>query len=244
MNASGPGYIRDSLPAPVRRYFDYALPGTGEVIVRMEALQQGTLRTAVDSQRWLAFTASHRVEPAVTAFAWDARVRMLGPLSLRVSDGFRDGQGYGKVGLGKRITLARAQSDVDMNTAALQRYLAEAVWYPSALLPQAGVSWSARDDRSAMATLRRGSTEASLEFHFRDDGSVARVYSTARARKVGTVFIATPWEGQLDDYREYQGFRLPRRARVGWWLNDELALVWRGEIELLELELGPGKNDR
>ena len=244
MNASDPGNIRDTLPAPVRRYFDYALPGTGKAIVRMEAVQQGTLRTAIDSQRWLAFTALHHVEPAATAFAWDARVRMLGPLSLRVSDGFRDGQGYGKVGLGKHITLARARGDVDMNTAALQRYLAEAVWYPSALLPRAGVCWSARDDRSAVATFRCGNTEASLEFHFRDDGSVARVYSPARARKIGKAFIATPWEGQLDDYRECQGFRLPHRARVGWRLNDELTLVWRGEIERLELELAPGKNDR
>jgi len=243
VNASDPGNIRDAAPAPVRRYFDYALPGTGEAIVRMEAVQRGAVRTAVDSQCWLSFTALHHVEPAAAAFAWDARVRMLGPLSLRVSDGFRDGQGYGKVGLGKHITLARAQGGADMNTAALQRYLAEAVWYPSALLPQAGVRWSARDDHSAMATLRCGNTEASLQFHFRDDGSVARVYSPARARKVGKTFIATPWEGRLEDYRECQGFRLPHRACVGWWQGDELALVWRGEIERLELELARRQDD-
>src|SRR5690606_1406051 len=115
VNASDPGNIRDAAPAPVRRYFDYALPGTGEAIVRMEAVQRGAVRTAVDSQCWLSFTALHHVEPAAAAFAWDARVRMLGPLSLRVSDGFRDGQGYGKVGLGKHITLARAQGGADMN---------------------------------------------------------------------------------------------------------------------------------
>lgn len=203
----------------------------------MTAIQRGTLRTAVDSLRWLSFTALHRVTPSATSFSWDARVRIFGPLSLRVSDGFRDGEGYGKVGTGCGITLARAQGGTDMNTAALQRYLAEAVWYPSALLPQAGVSWSERDAYSATATLRRGSTEASLQFHFRNDGSVERVYSPARARKVGKTFVATPWEGQLDDYGECQGFCLPRRARVGWWLNDELALVWRGDIQRLDLDL-------
>lgn len=57
MNASDPGNIRDAAPAPVRRYFDYALPGTGEAIVRMDAVQRGAVRTAVASQRWLAFTA-------------------------------------------------------------------------------------------------------------------------------------------------------------------------------------------
>ena len=235
--------LPDNLPTPVRRYLEFALPASGESIASMESVQRGTLRTAVDSQRWLAFTALHRVTPADTSFSWDARVRLFGPLSLRVSDGFRDGEGYGKVGLGAGITLARVHGDAHMNTAALQRYLAEAVWYPSALLPQAGVHWSPLDDHSATATLRCGNTEVSLQFHFRDDGSVERVFSPARARKVGKRFIATPWEGQLEDYRQYQGFYLPRRARVGWWLNGELALVWRGEIGQMDLVLAPHATD-
>ena len=168
---------------------------------------------------------------------------MFGPLSLRVSDGFREGVGYGRVGLGAGITLARAQGGTHMNSAALQRYLAEAVWYPSALLPQAGVHWSPLDDHSATALLRCGSTEVSLPFHFREDGSIERVFSPARARKVEKNFIMTPWEGQLEDYHEYQGFYLPRRARVGWWLDNELALVWRGEIRQMALQLAPGAND-
>src|SRR5690606_19216013 len=74
--------------------------------------------------------------------------------------------------------------------------------------------------------------------------SVARIFSPARARKIGKRFIATPWQAQLEDYRQYQGFCLPRRARVGWWLNGELALVWRGEIGQMDLVLehtGPCK---
>src|SRR5690606_41329205 len=80
VNASDPGNIRDAAPAPVRRYFAYALPDTGEALVRTEAVQRGAVRTAVHSQCWQSFTALHRVEPPAAAFARDAWGRMPGPL--------------------------------------------------------------------------------------------------------------------------------------------------------------------
>ena len=40
-----------------------------------------------------------------------------------------------------------------MAEGELMRFLAEAAWYPTALLPSQGVRWQGADERSAFATL-------------------------------------------------------------------------------------------
>ena len=50
------------------------------------------------------------------------------------------------------------------------RYLAEAVWYPTALFPGQGVQWKAVNDSSAFGTLTDGDVSITLLFTFGKDG--------------------------------------------------------------------------
>jgi hypothetical protein len=118
--------------------------------------------------------------------------------------------------------------------AALHRYLAEAVWYPSALLPSSGVQWSAIDERRAMASLSNAGMRAVLEFRFNDAGEVESVFTPGRWQQVGKSYRMTPWEGRFSDYRQHQGLRVPFKGEVGWHTDDRLDIVWRGEVTQLD----------
>ncbi|MCB1837366.1 MAG: hypothetical protein KDH99_07060 [Alcanivoracaceae bacterium] len=218
------------LPVPVQRYLAFAGVDPVRPVVAMHATQSGTLRTDVHATRWYAFAATHEVSLPDRMFSWHARVRLFGPLGLHVRDGFRNGEGYGEVAIGKRLRIAQAQGGA-MNSAALLRYLAEAIWYPGALLPEAGVSWTPLDAHSAQASLGVGESRAVLQFFFAENGAVTRVYAPARARKDGKHFVDTPWEASLDDYRTQQGLTVPWRAQVGWWVGGVLQPVWRGTLD-------------
>jgi hypothetical protein len=43
------------------------------------------------------------------------------------------------------------------------RFLAEAPWYPTTLLPGQGVRWKAIDDSTASATIQDGDTRVTLD---------------------------------------------------------------------------------
>ena len=74
----------DSLPAPVARYLRWALPEP--LSLRYVRIQQiGTLRTDVQTDRWMDFTAEHIAAPAAPGFVWNARVA-IAPLAGRQSD--------------------------------------------------------------------------------------------------------------------------------------------------------------
>ena len=68
---------------------------------------------------------------------WNARVEVAPLLHVRVCDALVEGRGSGHVSLLSAFTVSSDSGTPEMNAGSLHRYLAEAVWYPVALLPSA-----------------------------------------------------------------------------------------------------------
>src|SRR5207249_11032068 len=78
-------------------------------------------------------------------FVWDAAIRVAPFLSVRVRDAYIRGAGSMQGRLAAVVTVVDQRDRPELNAGALQRYLAEAVWFPTALLPGQGVAWQAVD---------------------------------------------------------------------------------------------------
>jgi hypothetical protein len=120
------------LPPPVARYFRHALR-SGQKLIRTAKIQQsGVLRTSPMTERWSSFTAIQLVVPPATGFVWKAKVDMPLAAHLRVLDSYIAGVGSGRVSLLSAFAVASAASAPELDSGALHRYLAEAVWCPTA----------------------------------------------------------------------------------------------------------------
>src|SRR5215204_6615711 len=60
----------DALPAPVARYLQRAVPAGRAAISGVTLRERGQLRTSVDSDRWMTFTASHSARVGEPGFVW------------------------------------------------------------------------------------------------------------------------------------------------------------------------------
>ena len=224
----------DSLPAPVARYLRWALPETPSMrLVRLE--QRGTLRTDTQSERWMPFEAEHLVAPGAVGFVWNARVTVAPLLHVRVRDAYIEDEGSGHVSLLSAFGISAASGTPEMNSGSLHRFLAEAVWYPVALLPGPTLQWSPIDSSRALATLTDHGLSVSLEFRFADTGEVTGIYTPARWGTFGGGYEQRPWEGHFRNYERTNGFRVPTEGEVGWYVGDEWRAVWKGTI----LEFAP-----
>lgn len=228
----------EGLPDPVHRYMRHAVADDQRPIRVMRMTQSGELRSDPRRPRWLKFRAKHALRPGARRFSWDARVRLLPLLHLRVRDAYADGVGSGEVQFLSTVTVASESNGPELNAASLHRYLAEAVWYPTALLPCAGVKWTPVDASSALATLSDKGNTVSLEFRFNELGEVVGIHTDGRWSRTGKGYELTPWEGRFRGYRAYQGTLVPTKAEVGWYADGRLEIVWRGEVTSLEYEFG------
>ena len=222
------------LPAPVRRYFDAVLE-EGRPRVRTARLEQrGEFRLGGPSGSWKPMRATQHYAVDPPGFVWDARIDLAPLVPVRVVDAYERGRGSLRALVWSTVPVADAEHGPRLDEGELLRYLAEAVWFPTALLPAAGVAWSPVDDDSARATLEdRGST-ASAVFHFDEDDLVERVTVDERYRQETEEFA--PWVGRFDRYRWVDGCRIPTEASVEWTTAEGPLPYWRARIAGVEYD--------
>jgi hypothetical protein len=218
------------VPPPVRRFFERALTPGQRVVAGATCRQAGSFLVR-PPRTWRPFRAVQTFDTRPPAFAWDARIRALPGVAITVRDTLADGQGAVSARLLGLVTLASAGGTPDVAVGALQRYLAEAVLLPTALLPREGVVWTAVDGHRARAALTTGATTASLEFAFGEDALVESVFAPDRPRDLGGGrSVPTPWRGRWFDPGVRDGMRVPTRGEVEWVLAEGPLPYWRAAV--------------
>jgi hypothetical protein len=161
----------------------------------------------------------------------------MGPgVTVRVRDAFIDGIGSMRAALFGVIPLVDATAAPELASGALHRYLAEAVWFPTALLPGQGMVWTASGRDSATATLTEGGTTVSLEFRFNEHGEIIESFTPSRLREVDGRYVLTPWAVTYADYAVTSGVRIPLSGEVAWWLDGRRFVYWRGRVTTIAHE--------
>jgi len=228
------------LPEPVEKYFRYALTD-GQSFIRTSWLEQtGELKIAPESNDWSTFKATQIISQDAASFLWDAKISMAPFFHVRVADSLIDGAAAGNVYLMSAISIARDKDKAELNSAALYRYLAEAVWHPTALLPQSGVVWESVDENRAVAHFTKFNISISLEFIFNNAGQIVGIYTRDRYGKFADGYFKYPWQGRFSDYKEFDGMKIPARGEVGWHLPNGWWLFWKGQIVDANFEFADG----
>ena len=226
----------DGLPAPVQRYFRTVLQEGQPVIAAATIEHAGTFNMSATAEQWKPFTSRQRIATRGPAFLWDARIALMPGLSVRVHDGYVCGEGILHAAVLGLYTVARSRGGGELARGELMRFLAEAPWYPTALLPSQGVRWEAVDDRSANASLADGPLALTLLFGFDDAGLIDSVRAEARGAMAGSEIVMVPWECRLSDYQLRDGITVPTAGEAAWLRPEGRKPYFRGAITSVAYE--------
>lgn len=225
------------LPAPVVRYFAFAL-AEGQRRIRTARIRwDGEMRLQPNAA-WSPFTAEQRFTARPPGFVWDAAVRMIPALPVRVRDSYVGGEGQMLARVGGVATVVNEGGTREMAESALARWLGEAAWFPTALLPGEGVSWEAIDDSTARATVTDGPRRLSAEFHFAATGEILTM-TAMRYRDVKGRGVLTPFVGRYERFERRRGVMIPTSAEVAWVLPEGPFAYWRGRPTQLDYDYEP-----
>ena len=234
----------EGLPAPVKRYFQSVLKDGQPIITAATMQHSGTFNMSATTQNWKPFTSTQRVITKRPGFDWDARVMLFPGIAAHIHDAYIAGAGQLNAALFGLIPVGNVAGSSELSKGELMRFFAEAVWYPTALLPSQGVQWQAIDAETAVAILTDEDISLSMRFHFGKDGLVDMFRAEARGRLVNDKITSAPWEGRFWNYAERSGMRIPLEGEVAWVSPDGNKPYYRGRIVTLNYEFAAPSFER
>lgn len=188
---------------PGNAYLRHAIAPDAPAASAVRLRMRGEIRVG----RWRPFTAEEIIH-AERGFVWRARVGLISGFDRLV-----DGAGSAAWRMLGILPVMRG-SGPDITRSATGRWVAEAIWLPTMLVPTAGARWS-----GSLVTLERGGQAVTLALSTDADGRLREL----RMRRWGD-----PGDGRFGEYdfgaiveeeRAFGPFTIPSRVRVGWHLG-------------------------
>jgi hypothetical protein len=230
----------EGLPAPVQRYFRAALTEGQPIIGAVTIKMAGLFNMSATAVQWKPFSSWQRVVTRRPGFIWNARISMMRPgLAVRVVDSYIAGKGLLHAAMLGLFTVAKVEGGGEIARGEFMRFLAEAAWYPTALLPSQGVHWESFGEHSANASIVDGPLTLTLLFRFNDAGLIDSVRAEARGGMLGNKVVMMPWECSMSDYAVRDGMTVPITGEAAWMRPDGRKPYFHGTIRSLTYEFAP-----
>ena len=223
----------DGLPPPVQRYFRAVLRDGQPIVTAVTVQHKGHFNVLGLGERelWVPFSSEQRVVTRRPGFVWNARMVLVPGIAVMVHDAYVAGIGTLHPAVLGLFSLTHQRGPGEMARGELMRFMMEAAWYPTALLPSQGASWVAVDAVSADAMLVDGDIRMTMRFTFDEAGLIEAIRAEARGALVGGKIVMLPWEGRMSNYQERQGMRVPLTGEAAWAQPGSRKPYWRGTIE-------------
>ncbi len=217
------------LPAPVRQWLTRSGVVGKPYIQSLYMEQLLSLKLRPGQAQWKTGLAKQYVTTSPPGFLWTIETRTGPGLLVSGRDFLNQGHGAMWIRLISLFNLVKVKSQEKIDEAALQRFLAEIAWYPSAALSPR-ITWESVDDRSARATLNQNGKTVSGVFHFLPDGRV-EAFSTNRFRSTGKNAKRERWTVDMQEHNRLNEVEIPTKAQVNWQLPNGNWTWLRIEVE-------------
>ena len=224
----------EDLPEPVQRYLIKVIPEGQPYVKTVRLHQVGEFRLGDQTAPWKPLKADQHFTVNPPGFVWEATIDMAPLVQARVIDMYKAGEGTLRAKVFSTLTVADAHGLPELDSGELMRYLAEAVWFPTALLPGQGIEWSAIDDHSARATIEHQGTRVSVVFYFNDRDEVERIHADRWYQEDDEKFNLIPWTGYWRNYQARNGLLIPLDGEVEWNLPEGDLAYWRAHLDEID----------
>jgi len=178
--------------------------------------QNYQIKLKPDQKDWYSTTAKQYSTVSPPSFVWSAEIEMMPAISAFGRDKFIEGKGEMVFKLFSVFAVANDGPNPQINEAALQRFLGEMVWYPSAALSDY-IIWKDLGHQTAKATMTLDGLSGSGIFTFDKDGHV-RSFSALRYQGSGPEAKRSDWTVTITSTKEFEGITLPASGEVKWRL--------------------------
>jgi hypothetical protein len=215
------------LPFPVKKWL-HSCGAIGQPKASSgKIMQVAQMKMKPEQENWYQAEAIQYTVIDEPSFIWKVKLKMNPFIWIQGRDKFQDGEGEMLIKMNSLVNLVD-ESGAKIDEGTLQRFLGEMVWFPS-LAVSPYVTWEEQDELSAKATMNYKGTIGSGIFYFNEEGDFVK-YIAFRYDGNKPDSKRKPWILTVDDYRIFEGIKVPSKMNATWELEQ-------GEWNWLKLEI-------
>ncbi|MDP5277000.1 DUF6920 family protein [Chengkuizengella axinellae] len=212
-----------SLPRPVQLWLINIGVIGKEVIHNVYFKQSGLMKLKPTQKRWLQANAEQYITTNEPSFLWKVSMKVMPFIHVYGSDLFINAQGYMTIKIASLIPIVQVSNLDKLNESALQRFLLELPWYPTAAL-NSYISWENINETSAKATMTYNGVTGSAFFHFDEYNTLVKI-SALRYKDSDESAERLQCIGEVKEHNIVHGIKIPTKMNVSWML-DEGMFTW------------------
>lgn len=205
------------LPEIVKKWLRFSGIIGKEKTVTVHLNQVGQMKIK-PRKSWMPFIATQYINVTNPAFIWKTNVNFMPVFKLLGRDKFTNGEGEMLINLTSLIPIVNEAHNEKINQAAMIRYLAEMMWFPSAALENY-IKWVTINETSAMALFKLNGKITSGVFKFSEKGAI-KSFEAERYIGIEEDDDLEKWFIKVEGYNNFNGFNIPNKCRVIWKLKD------------------------
>lgn len=223
----------EGLPAPVQRYFRYALPENQKTILYAKINIESEYKSPAFGN-FGAFNATEHLMAFRPGLIFDAVMWPVSMVWMDVRDKYYNGHAGMQINMFSGFNIMTEAQIPELDITTLIRWAGEAILTPTALLPNEFVQWQAVDENHAIALITDGDKTGQILFTFNELGQITSYSSNDRFDRVDDVYTPSASLTYRDQYQEFDHIRIPTEFRVIKILNGVEEEYFRGKIVNIE----------
>ena len=208
------------LPEPVTNWLDDAGIIGKRRFKSVSFYQTGKMKLEKEQADWYIPEARQYVNIKEPGYLWTVDIPMF---FTKGRDLYHEGQGSMLIRLAGAIPVVNESNNFKLNESSLHRFLLELPWYPTAALEDY-ITWEEIDSRSARAIITYQGIKADAIFYFDSNGELQRL-EAMRFKDVDEDASRLKCIGEIIDYTEVDGIKIPFKINVSW-IEDGEKFTW------------------
>jgi len=206
------------LPAPVQKWLStnegFFRDGLSKVTIK----QNLKIKLKPEQENWFTAKADQYFTLDPPAFNWSVNLQMNPIITIVGRDKFEKGKGEMLMKIFSIIPVVYVKENAKLDQSALQRYLAEIIWFPQAAL-SSYINWEYVDANSAKATLSYLGATGSGIFYFNDEGEFVK-FTAQRYKEIDADAKPFNWVIDALEHKYFDEVLVPSKLNVTWSLDE------------------------
>ena len=225
----------DNQPVLLKNFFTAVIKDSSKAPNFITLSQSGEMKTE-EKSNWLKVKAREVFTTSTPELLWDGEIGNSKFFWVEIIDSYLKHKGKSLVKINSSLTIGDSKG-IEIDKSNLFKYLSEAVFFPTSLLPNPNLHWHILDTNSAEIKFTDSNTSVVAKFFFNKNGTINKIETLDKFLSKNSSFKESLFTVYFYKYRWVNNaFFIPTYFEVEWNLEKGKMKFGKFKIDNIKYE--------